>query len=131
LLKVGDTLFVHGGILLPHVGYGLPRMNDEVQRWMRGELFELPAIVNAADGLLWTRLYSASTDERACEQLAQVLKVLGAKRMVVGHTPQLEGVTSACDERVWRIDVGMSRFYGGPVQALALDGDRVTVMKEP
>jgi hypothetical protein len=32
---------------------------------------------------------------------------------------------------VWRIDVGMSRFYGGPVQALALDGDRVTVMKEP
>jgi Calcineurin-like phosphoesterase len=130
LLKVGDTLFVHGGILLEHVAYGLGRMNDEVQRWMRGELFELPDIVNSGNGLLWTRLYSSGTDETACEQLSQVLALLGAKRMVVAHTPQLEGITTACDEQVWRIDVGMSRFYGGPVQALAIEGERVTVLRE-
>jgi hypothetical protein len=131
LLKVGDTLFVHGGILLEHVAYGLTRMNDEVQRWMRGELFDLPAIVNSGNGLLWTRLYSSATDESACEQLNQVLALLGAKRMVVAHTPQLEGVTSACDEHVWRIDTGMSRYYGGPIQVLAIEGDKVSVLREP
>jgi hypothetical protein len=30
---------------------------------------------------------------------------------------------------VWRIDVGMSHFYGGPTQALAIDGDEVEVLR--
>lgn len=131
MLKLGDTVFVHGGILPEHVAYGLDRMNDEVQRWMRGELFQLPAIVNAGDGLLWTRVYSSATDELGCEILQRTLDLLEAKRMVVGHTPQLEGITSACDDKVWRIDVGMSRFYGGPVQALAIKDGKVSVLKEP
>lgn len=131
VLKLGDTVFVHGGILPEHVAYGLDRMNDEVQRWMRGELFQLPAIVNAADGLLWTRVYSSATDELGCEILQRTLDLLGAKRMVVGHTPQLQGITSACNDKVWRIDVGMSRYYGGPVQALAIKDGKVSVLREP
>jgi hypothetical protein len=131
VLKVGDTVFVHGGILPEHVAYGLDRMNDEVQRWMRGELFQLPAIVNAGDGLLWTRVYSSATDELGCEILQRTLTMLDAKRMVVGHTPQLQGITSACDDKVWRIDVGMSRYYGGPVQALAIKDGKASVLREP
>ena len=42
-----------------------------------------------------------------------MLKRTEAKRLVVGHTVQREGVTSACDGRVYRIDVGLASYYGG------------------
>ena len=44
----------------------------------------------------------------ACNSLKQALEKVGAKRLVVGHTPQLAGANCECDGKVWRIDVGMS-----------------------
>ena len=41
----------------------------------------------------------------------------GAQRMVVGHTIQPSGITQACEQRVYRIDVGLSHGCGnGPTQ---------------
>jgi hypothetical protein len=61
-----------------------------------------------------------------------VLAALGARRMVVGHTVQKAGISSACGDRVYRIDVGLSRYYGdGPIQVLEIDGDRVRVLSAP
>jgi hypothetical protein len=57
----------------------------------------------------------------ACSALKQALARIGAKRLVVGHTPQLGGVNCECDGCVWRVDVGMS--YGvlnRPVQVLEI-----------
>jgi hypothetical protein len=53
-----------------------------------------------------------------------------AKRMVVGHTVQRGGITSACDDRVWRIDVGLSRFYGGDTEVLEITGDTVKKLRK-
>lgn len=128
--KVGDTVFVHGGVLPKHVSYGLDRMNDEVHAWMLGKRADPPSVILVEDGLVWTRAYSFDSHEDDCALLMQALAMLGAKRMVVGHTPQLQGITSACDERVWRIDTGMSRFYGGPVEVLELRGETVKARKE-
>jgi hypothetical protein len=108
--------------LLKHVRYGLGRINDEVRSFMLGTLPELPPIMASDDSPVWTRVYSG-TPEPACGELEQVLSELHAKRMVVGHTPQQVGVNSACDGKVWRIDVGLARHYGGPVQALQIKGD--------
>jgi len=60
-----------------------------------------------------------------------VLDALGAKRMVVGHTVQAGGITEACDGKVRRIDVGLSSYYGGPIQALEIKGEDIKVLKEP
>jgi hypothetical protein len=123
-------VFVHGGILPGHVSYGLDRINDEVRDWMLGER-AAPESINAVDAPVWTRLLSDSAEDAAeCEMLAGVLAALGAKRMVVGHTPQQMGITSGCDGKVWRIDVGLARFYGGPVQALEIQGDSVRILRE-
>lgn len=74
---------------------------------------------------MWNRTLSKETfttpNERyhACRALQQALEKVGAKRLVVGHTPQLTGANCECDNQVWRIDVGMS--YGvlnRPVQVL-------------
>jgi len=130
VVKVGDTVFVHGGILQKHVAYGLDRMSDETDAWLAGERRGPPAIVVSDDGPVWTRAYSAEGDAPACPELSATLAALGARRMVVGHTVQHGGVNSACDGAVWRIDVGLSRYFGGPVQVLEIRGNEARVLRE-
>jgi len=55
-----------------------------------------------------------------CAGVTTALAALGARRMVVGHTVQERGITSACDGALWRIDVGLARRYGGPIEILEL-----------
>ena len=129
VMKVGDTVFVHGGILPKHVAYGLDKMADEVAAWMRGERSSPPPIAVGEDSPIWLRTYSESPGPNECNMLSSVLASLGAKRMVMGHTVQSGGVTSACDGQAWRIDVGLSHTYGGPMQELEVDGPAVMIKK--
>ena len=124
---VNGTVFVHGGVLPMHVEYGLDKINAEVSDWMRGE-GAFPVVMQGQNSPLWTRLYSQSESAASCEVLAQTLDKIGAKRMVVGHTPQMHGITSACGGKVWRIDVGMASHYGGQAAALEIIGDEVKVL---
>jgi Calcineurin-like phosphoesterase len=128
--KVGDTVFVHGGVLPKHVAYGLDRMNDELDQWLLAKRRDPPAIVVAEDGPVWTRAYSGEDGEPDCKDLASALSRLGARRMVVGHTVQHRGANSACGGSIWRIDVGLSHYFGGPIEALEIRGDEVRVLRE-
>lgn len=126
---VGDTVFVHGGVTADHVRYGLDRLNDEVKRWMRHQ-GPIPDLAQDPEGPLWTRRYS---DEKAgidCEAASAALAALSARRMVIGHTPQPDGISPACGDRVWRIDSGLSAYYGGPTQVLEITGDAVRILKK-
>jgi hypothetical protein len=131
VMQVGDTVYVHGGVLPEHVEYGLARTQDELRAWLAGQRRELPPLLIDPESLVWTRAYSLPDQPNDCARLTRALTMLGARRMVVGHTPQQHGITSSCDDKVWRIDTGMSRFYGGTVQVLELEGDRVTPRREP
>lgn len=128
MARVGDSVFVHGGILPKHVRHGLDRINDETRAWLAGEAKEPPKALVAEDGPIWTRAYSAAPGREECAMLDEALSSLNAKRMVMGHTPQKPGIQPACDGKAWRIDVGLARFYGGPVQALEIKGDAVRVL---
>lgn len=128
---VGESVFVHGGVLLKHVEYGIGRLNEEVREWLVGKRPTPPAAIVSDDAPVWSRDYSDPASAKAdCAQLAQVLQRLKAKRMVVGHTVQDHGITSACDGKVWRIDVGMAKHYGGHAAALEIRGDQVTPLVE-
>jgi len=132
ITQVNRSLFVHGGVLPEHVRYGIDAINREAAAWMRGER-DVPAWLMQEDAPVWTRLYSADSPEpgsEACNQLQRVLDALHAERMVVGHTPQAQGINAACGGKVWRIDTGMSHFYGGPPQWLELEGDQARVQRE-
>jgi hypothetical protein len=130
IYRAGDTVFVHGGILPKHVAYGVDRINDETRAWLVGDKSDPPRILLQEDGPIWSRMYSAAPGREECAILKETLDKLGAKRMVMGHTPQRSGISPACESRGWRIDTGLSKFYGGPTQALAIEGDTVTVLKE-
>ncbi len=123
VLAVGDSLFVHGGVLPEHVRYGLAKLNRETADWMLGK-GPLPPLLRGPDAPVWSRHFSDGVPGEACEVLTQVLQALKLKRLVVGHTVQQNGITAACGERVWRIDVGMAHHYGGKPAALEIQAGK-------
>ncbi|MED6110800.1 Glycosylated integral ER membrane protein [Stylosanthes scabra] len=121
VLKVNDWVFCHGGLLPHHVSYGIERMNKEVSEWMRGLRQDdsnpnIPFIATRGyDSVVWNRLYSRDApdlvdyqDKQVCSVLEETLQAVGAKAMVVGHTPQTIGVNCKYNCNIWRVDVGMS-----------------------
>jgi hypothetical protein len=130
VLIVNDSVFSHGGLLPKHVDYGLDRINNEISSWMRGT-GRLSPLVVSDDAPFWSRAYGESVSDADCKMLEGLLARLSVKRLVVGHTPQKDGISFACDRRVVRIDVGLSHYYGNnPPSVLEINGDQVTVLTE-
>jgi hypothetical protein len=127
---VGDNVFVHGGVHPEHVRAGLDTINSSTSAWMRGNGTK-PKILDGDTAPIWSRAYSDNPDAEDCKLLAETLAMLGAKRMIVAHTPQLQGITSACADQVWRVDCGLADHYRGPTQALEIVADNITVLKAP
>lgn len=130
---VGDSVFAHGGVLPEHAAHGIDRINREVQQWMRSGRGRVPESVASERSPVWVRDYSMDpVPAETCQKLGKVLAALGVARMVVGHTVQPRGISSACDERVYRIDVGLARYYGSnPVQVLEIQGPSVRTLTAP
>lgn len=131
VLKLGETVYVHGGVVPRWARYGVERINREVRDWLRGERGEPDSALGVDDGdrVMWTRQFSASVMPADCDVLAESLKILGARRMIVAHTVHDE-ITARCNERVWAVDVGMSRAYGGRVEVLEIvDDSKLRVLR--
>jgi Calcineurin-like phosphoesterase len=130
VIQVGDNVFVHGGVLEAHVRYGLGRINREAREWLTGPpSAPAPRVLVDPQAPIWTRDYSdGSPPPEKCGELERVLAALSAKRLVVGHTVQKQGINSACADQVWRIDVGLSRFYGAKPSVLEIRGAQVHVL---
>lgn len=127
VVVVGDTAFVHGGVT-PAYADDITTLNREARAFLNGERSEPPKAIVDPDGPVWSRHYSDQPDASDCALLDQALAKLEVKRMVVGHTVHTEGIQSACDEKVWMVDVGMAAHYGGPTQVLVIAGAEVSVL---
>jgi hypothetical protein len=115
---VNDTVFSHAGVLPDWVPQ-VDAVNLTARCWLDGQAggVDQPPLALASDqSPVWTRAYGMPDVD--CAQLKDALAKLGAKRMVVGHTVQPQGMNSACDGALWRIDVGLAKLYGGPIQVL-------------
>jgi hypothetical protein len=132
VIQIGGNVFVHGGVLEQHVRYGLGHINQQTSAWMAGPPGEpAPQSLTHQRAPIWVRDYSDGNPAAdRCAELSRVLGALSAQRMVVGHTVQQQGINSACDGKVWRIDVGMSRFYGGKPSVLEIRGEQVRALTE-
>lgn len=137
VLIVNDTLFVHGGVNMTHVQYGLDRINAEVASWMRGDRLSDGSrapppytAMGSKQGVMWDRTLSTNFTScydryQTCKQLKMVLQHTGCRRMVVGHTPQGKGLNQECGGQVWRVDVGMSSgVWNASPQALEIRAGR-------
>jgi len=128
ILQLEGTIFVHGGVLPEHLDVGIDAINTQTAAWMRGDA-GLPAILDASDSPVWARQYSKDTDDADCLLLDEVLTRTGAQRMVVAHTVQ-EGINAACNDQVWRVDVGLAAYYGGSPQVLEIIDGTTRIIDE-
>ena len=127
---VGDSVLSHAGVLPDWVTH-VDEVNLASRCWLDGQAGGprdgTPALVSD-DSPVWTRVYGTE-GAVDCAQLERVLAELGAKRMIVGHTVQEKGITNACDGKLWRIDVGLAKLYGGPIEVLEIAGGQARVLK--
>lgn len=127
---VDDVIYTHAGVSPRDVAAGLAMIDAEARAWLRGEVKEIPRAVVDPEGIVWTRRYGRAPGPEDCAAAATVLEQLQLKAMVVGHSPQAH-VNAVCEGTVWRIDVGMARHYGGPVEILMIeDGEARAVAIE-
>jgi hypothetical protein len=80
-------------------------------------------------GVLWYRGTAGCPAAIEDSRLSAALARIGAKRVVVGHTPDPKGVRSRLDDKVIRIDTGMlTQVYGGIGAALVIEAGRLSVV---
>ena len=127
VIVVGDTLFVHGGLVPDFAREGIERINQEDRDWMLGQSAQGKELVDRRDSPVWVRTFGDGGAED-CALLTQALDLVGAARMVVGHTIQKHGISSGCSGRLWRIDVGMGSVVGATPQALEISGPNVLAL---
>jgi hypothetical protein len=123
VIRIGATLFVHGGLSPKYADFSLTDLNERIRRELR-EPDPLTAIITQdAEGPLWYRVL-ASGDASVSAHLEALLQRHGARRIVVGHTPTEGLVMPLFGGRVLAIDVGLARLYGGTPAALILEADQ-------
>ena len=138
IIRVGDWIFVHGGISLPIAKkYNLKQINQMMRLYLLGntkinrKVFN--QLFNNNNSLLWCRTMSDTNYSHP--NFYKILNILGAKGIVLGHTPQEQGINSICNGRIWRTDVAMSNAYGADshnnIQVLEIinNGEKIRVLK--
>jgi hypothetical protein len=147
IVKIGDILFVHGGISSEFAKSPMADVNRRVATAMAARDDSPKSILTDPLGPLWYRgLVRADPDAEAertenartvpagtpaatrptpDQELTEVLAAYGAKRLVIAHTPILTGITITNGGRLARIDTGISRYYGGPLTWLEIVGDQL------
>lgn len=129
LLKLGDTLFLHGGIAPENLDLArrMRRTNAIYRRTLglpRDEVKTAAASARLYDGKrspIWYRGYF--NGDLDTPQVAALVDGLGLARIVVGHTTIGE-VASFHNGRVIAIDAGLKRGKSG--QLLFIEGDQLS-----
>jgi hypothetical protein len=129
VVKIGSWVFVHAGILPKHVlTHGsaennvdskiigdkwFESVNNLMRLFMQGKKTAYdPEIQNLfldKNGMIWDRDYGSS--QPTCGMWDVTKKLLGVDNIVIGHTVQ-DNINAKCDNKIWRVDVGISSLFG-------------------
>ena len=98
-----------------------------------GPLEQVPTLFSSREtGPLWYRGLAQEPEAAFAPTLDSILKRMGARAIVVGHTTVLPGrITPRFGGRVVQIDSGMldgTFFPGGAPSALVMQGDKMTAV---
>ena len=124
VMKVNDTIFLHGGIGPKYADFDLDKINELVLAELKDFTKLNGGIVMDEEGPL---LYRGLANGNGAELAAHVDAVLarhGAKRIVVGHTTTHGAVLTRFGGKVAVIDVGLSKAYGNRMACLVIEGAR-------
>ncbi len=129
VIRINDTLFVHGGIGPAFANVDRGTMN----RAVRAALNERPDaayadILTHQEGPLWYRGLSQNDEATETANLEAVLATQGVRRIVVGHTKLAPMVVPRFGGRVLIADIANVQGLADPHAFVIIEGDRVTAV---
>ncbi len=116
ILKIGKWIFVHGGISIKLLKkYSIADINILMKTYLQGNInlendTKFKRMFLRHDSFLWNRKMAKKNPD--CNQIYKSLTMLGSSFIVIGHTPQEEGINCKCNGSLWRVDTGMSKAFG-------------------
>ena len=136
VIKINGIVFVHGGITAATAALGCAGINEAVRRDLMvpnpTPEQALTMLSSSETGPLWYRGLAEEPDPAFAPEVTNILGVLGARAIVIGHTfPADFRITPRFQGRVIQIDTGMlgGTFYpGGVGSALEIRGDAMTAV---
>jgi hypothetical protein len=121
IIKINDTLFVHGGVN-PHLPL---RSIKQINKIAKRELLQTPipvgALIDSADGPLWYRGLANNPEDTELNPMLAMLEFYGANTIVMGHSPTRGIINPRFDGRAIVIDVGLAAHYGRGMAALLIE----------
>ncbi len=134
VIKINETIFVHGGISMAYSTWKLKDINMHVRRELKG--LEPYKLVYESGGPLWFRDLARKDEDVFKQDVDSIFTNLKSKSMVIAHTPRTGSIVvskenmSRFQGRVWIIDTGISEYYGGHLSALIIENDNFIVWGE-
>ncbi|ARF10601.1 metallophosphatase/phosphoesterase [Hokovirus HKV1] len=158
---IGSFLFVHAGIVPEFLDefkiknkYDLIEFNAKIRKWLLGkqggpkgksEENYTKNMVSNNNSPFWSRILgfipnNINNNDQACNPLNKVLDTLKIGHMVVGHTPQMNGIMGTClNEKkptLYKIDIGASKAFNkfrnknSIIQVLEIlnDGEQINIL---
>lgn len=123
VIRIDDTLFLHGGLSPKYADFSLEDLNETVRRELQNADPETALVTQDEDGPLWYRGL-ARGDATLAPHVDAVLRRHAVRRLVIGHTVTEGLIMPLYGGRVLAIDIGLARLYGGPPAALILEQGR-------
>jgi hypothetical protein len=119
--KVGDSLFLHGGLSPKYADKEIKWLNDQIRSELRDPAKVPGGVAVDPEGPLWYRGLTVDTDPVLQTHVDAVLKKYGVKRIVIGHTPTPGAILPRFGGKVLMIDVGLSKAYGSRQACLLIE----------
>ena len=112
VIRINDTLFLHGGIGPDYVQFDLAAINDRVRARLTDFSNLWESILTDEAGPLWYRGLARNDAATEAEHVKTVLERYGVKRIVIGHTPLTGAIYPRFGGAVILADVGLAKPYG-------------------
>jgi len=142
VIKINNIIFVHGGINERFSKWKLENINNRLRielddlrcAAMNSKPPNIPGyrrqIVYEPNGPYWYRDLALMGENDFKEDVDRILTNLKAQYMVTAHTPRLIKTKDDMQRfqgRIWIIDTGISKAYGGHLSALIIEDGKFTV----
>lgn len=146
VIKINDTVFLHAGFSEQFSNWKLETINAVLTKELKNNIDDIDSfigeanslgnarIVNKSQGPLWYRDLVMKEQDLMQEEFDRILANLGAKSMVVAHTPLSSAVSvdymNRFGNRLFMIDTSISSFMGmgeGRPSALIIENGKFRV----